>query len=79
MLPFLLELSMNMFEIALSFGSKLLGKIPDYDQKKKSQFFKLQDSYNKEKMNPDRDDDKLLNIKEELAAFLRAFQEEIKS
>lgn len=65
--------------LALSFASKLLDKFPDYDQRKKSKFFDDQKRYNEEirKDYPLRDDDLILNLKEDLVAFMKAFNEEL--
>lgn len=68
---------MGIFEMLLSFGSKLLDQMPDFDQKKKDQFYNLKTQYQKEKASPNRDDDKLLNLKEELETFLEAFHKEL--
>jgi hypothetical protein len=67
----------NMFEVALQFGSKLLDKMPNYDQKKREEFFKLKRDYQREKAHPDRDDDQLLNLKDKLEAFMQAFAKDI--
>ena len=72
---------MNYLLLALNIGNELMKKIPDYDQKKRQQFFnkttQLQDEWNKP--YDKRDDDLILNLRDELSAFLEAFYKEIKS
>ena len=70
---------MDAFTLALTFGGKLLDKIPDYDQTKKNKFFKDSKRYLEEKSKafPLRDDDLILNLKDELTAFMDAFNKEL--
>jgi len=72
---------MNYLLLALNIANEFMKKIPDYDQKKRQQFFnkttQLQDEWNKPYEK--RDDDLILNLREELSTFLEAFYKEIKS
>jgi len=60
------------FGLALSFGEKLLGHLPNYDQKILKKFHKLKKQYiiEKKKAYPQRDDDKILSLKDELGIYL---------
>lgn len=72
---------MDYLLIALNIANEFMKKIPDYDQKKRQQFhsktIQLQDEWNKPYEK--RDDDLILNLREELSSFLEAFYKEIKS
>lgn len=70
---------MEWLTLALAFGSKLMDKLPDYDQKKRADFYKLKSEYFQLLSAPyeERDDDKILYQKEKLAAFMQAFNKEI--
>lgn len=66
-------------ELLLSVTGKLLDKLPDYDQRKKEKFNKLQKEYNEEitKEYPQRDDNKLANLRDEIKIFTSTFIKEI--
>ena len=70
---------MEWVKLALSFATKLMNKTPDYDQKKRKEFYEKKLSYECEKVKsyPERDDDLILNQKSELQSFLMAFDKEI--
>lgn len=70
---------MNYFELLLQIANKAMDKIPDYDQVKKSQWSKLLTAYNEEKVKPypERDDDKLMNLRDSLKDFLTVFNKEL--
>lgn len=59
--------------------SKVMDKLPDYDQKKKEHFHDLNTRLNAErkKQYPDRDDDLIMNLRDDLVSFCLAFNEEI--
>ncbi len=76
---------MNYFELALGFATKLMDKIPNYDPEKKNKWHKLLSAYNTEKVKPyfdeahpenQRDDDKLMNLRDELKDFMTVFNKE---
>lgn len=62
-----------------SVTDKLLDKMPDYDQRKKEKYFKLRTRYNDEfkKDYPSRDDDLILNLRDELLSFIDTFSKEV--
>ena len=65
-------------ELVLSIVDKLLAKTPDYDEKKKKQFYDLKLSYTGElkKTYPERDDDLIMNIRDQLSVWIEAFNNE---
>lgn len=70
---------MSYFELALTFANNLMSHIPDYDQRKRERFFKLKSEYQAEKVKEYhlRDDQRLLNLKDELEIFLQSFSKEV--
>ena len=66
--------------IALKIAHEIMKKMPDYDQKKRSEFYKMTVRLEREwnRPYPERDDDLILNLRSEAMAFLEAFYEEIK-
>jgi len=72
---------MDWIKLALSLGDKLLEKIPNYDQKKRNSYYEKKSLYLSEvsKTYPERDDDLILNLRDDLKAFLEAFNKEIKN
>lgn len=66
-------------DLLLSVTGKLLDKLPDYDQRKKEKFYKLQKEYNEEitKEYPQRDDNKIANLRDEIKLFTSTFIKEI--
>ena len=70
---------MDYFTLALSAIEKLLDHLPNYEQRKRDKFFKLKKEYVEEinKEYYQRDDDKVLNLRDELIVFLESFQKEI--
>lgn len=71
---------MDYFLIALKLASQIMSNIPDYDQRKKEKFFNLSRQLEEEwnRPYPDRDDDLILNLRDELGLFIKSFYEEIK-
>lgn len=63
-------------DLALSFASKLMDKLPDYDQKKKEKFLKARNLYNELKQSGG-DMDVILYLKEDLESMLQVFEREI--
>lgn len=70
---------MEWITLALSLGDQLLKKMPSYDQKKKEDYYEKKTLYTQEraKAYPDRDDDLLLALREDLYNHLEAFKKEI--
>lgn len=70
---------MDWITLALSLGDQILKKIPNYDQKKRNDYYNKKKLYNQEKAKtyPQRDDDLLLSLKEDLFTHLEAFKKEI--
>jgi hypothetical protein len=70
---------MDWITLALSLGDQILKKIPNYDQKKRNDYYNKKKLYNQEKAKtyPLRDDDLLLSLKEDLFTHLEAFKKEI--
>lgn len=68
-----------LLSVSLSIANKLMDKIPNYDQKKRKEFYELNMRYVEEKKRvyPDRDDDLIMNLRDQLTAFLEAFDKEI--
>ena len=64
---------METFTLALSLASKVMDKLPDYDEKKRKEFTKLRDTYNTEiKRSKDtRDHDYIMNLKEQLLPLMQ--------
>lgn len=58
---------------------KFMDKIPDYDQKKRDQFHELKLRFEEEKKRiyPDRDDDLIMNLRDQIIAFAEDFNKEI--
>lgn len=69
-----------LLSVALSITNKLMDKLPDYDQRKKQQFHDLNLRYEQEKKKtyPERDDDLIMNLRDELSSFLSMFDGEVK-
>lgn len=70
---------MEWITLALSLGDQILKKIPNYDQKKRKDYYEKKSLYTQEKAKtyPERDDDLLLALKEDLYNHLEAFKKEI--
>jgi len=68
-----------MIEALAVMATEILKKLPTYDQKKKQVFFDLMKAYACEKVKPvhERDDDLILNMRDEILAFSLAFSKEI--
>lgn len=66
--------------IAMKLAESIMDQIPNYEQRKRNQYFKLKTSLNDAWNAPweRRDDDLILNLQEEMKAFLESFYEEIK-
>lgn len=62
---------MDYFGAALALGNAILDQIPDYDERKRKKYHELSQSYQAEKTKtyPERDDDLLLNLKEEIKSY----------
>jgi len=67
----------KMFELALSITDKLMDKMPNYEQKKRKQFYNLRSRYQEEKNMEDRDDNLLGHYRDQLLIFLDAFDKEL--
>lgn len=67
------------FTTLLTIADKLLDKSPNYSQKKKEDYVKLKRQYNDELKRDysDRDDDLVLNLRDELLSYVQAFAREI--
>lgn len=66
--------------LIISLTTELLSKFPDYDQRKKNQFYVLSKAY-QEELTADyryRDDNKIDILRDDLKAFSRAFLDEIR-
>ncbi len=65
-------------ELVLSIVDKLLAKTPNYDEKKKKQFYDLKLAYvgESKKTYPERDDDLLMNLRDQLSVWIEAFDKE---
>ena len=70
---------MEWITLALSLGDQILKKLPNYDQKKRKDYYEKKSLYTQEKAKtyPERDDDLLLALKEDLYNHLEAFKKEI--
>lgn len=70
---------MNYLLIALNLANKVMDKLPDYDQRKKQDFVEKKTKLSEEWAKPytKRDDDLILNLQDELSAFLIAFHDEV--
>lgn len=70
---------MDWLGLALNIVSGVLDKMPDYDQRKRKQYYKLLRKYNDEisKDYPQRDDNLVVTYSSELHDFLQAFSKEI--
>lgn len=66
--------------LAMKLAEQVMDQIPNYDQRKKKQYFNLKQSLDAAWNAPweQRDDDLILNLQEEMKTFLEAFYEEIK-
>lgn len=64
---------------AISLVDKVIARTPEYPQKKKEEWVTLKNRYNTEKSKtyPERDDDLLMNLKEQVTVFISAFSEEV--
>jgi len=69
----------EIIQLALSITDKLMDKIPNYEQRKREQFHKLRDKYEKEivKNYPDRDDTRIDDYRDNLLRFLQDFNKEV--
>ena len=56
-----------------------MDKTPNYPQKKKEEYFELKNSLEDEtkKEYPDRDDDRIMNLRDEFILFAETFAKEI--
>lgn len=66
--------------LAMKLAEKIMDKLPDYDQRKKEQFYKLKTKLNNAWNSPyeTRDDDLILNLQDQMKIFLESFYEEIR-
>jgi len=64
----------------ITIATKLLDKTPNYSQKKREQWHDLQQRYSEElkKLYPERDDDLVMNLREQIILFASTFDQEIK-
>lgn len=72
---------MNTFDLLLGITHEYLKRQPDYNQKKKERFYKLESEYQKEnrKRYPHRDDERVVILRDELQLFLKVFYSEIRA
>ena len=63
--------------LLLSIFDKVLDKTPDFDQKKKNQYFKLKKEYEDEKKSINRDDNRVDNLRDKLLLFVETYSKEI--
>lgn len=66
-----------MVDTALNVIEKLLDKLPDFDQRKKSEYFKLKHAYLQEKTREDRIDNHLEHYAGNLSLFLEVWHKEL--
>lgn len=71
---------MDWVTLALTFGSKLLDVIPNRDELKQARLKKLINQYKAEttKKISERDDDRILNLREEIYTFLETIAKDDK-
>lgn len=72
---------MGYLEYALVFANHLMEHIPSYDQRKRNKFYKMKTQFMAERAKEyhERDDDLIMNLREQLIVFLEAFYKEIKN
>lgn len=65
---------------SLGIAGEILKKNPDYPQTLKEKHNQLQNDYENElkKKYQDRDDDKIMNLREEISNFMEDFHSELK-
>lgn len=65
--------------LALSIVDQVMGMLPNYEQKKRKEFYKLKRKYEEELVKDfsERDHDLILTYQSELRDFLKAFQKEL--
>lgn len=61
-----------------AFG-KALDKLPNYDQKKRKEYYELRLAYLQELQKEKRDLDLFMNLRDQLKAFLEAFEIDIEA
>lgn len=68
-------------ELVLSIVDKLLSKTPNYDQKKAKEFYELKLSYVGElkKTYPERDDDLIMNLRDQLGVWIESFDKDMET
>lgn len=71
---------MDYLLLAMNITQAILEKMPDYDQRKKQDFYEKKSNLEAEWKKPinERDDDLILNLREDVTLFLNTFYEEIK-
>lgn len=71
---------MNYLLLAMKLAEHTMSQIPNYEQRKKKEYFKLKNNLNDSWNAPyeTRDDDLILNLQDKMSIFLEAFYEEIK-
>lgn len=58
----------------LSAFGKVLDKLPNYDQKKRKEYYELALAYEQEMKKDNRDLDLAMNLRDQLKTFLKAFE-----
>jgi hypothetical protein len=72
-------LALELTTATMEFGTEILKKMPDFDQKKKLQYHKLLKAY-KSEIKKDygvRDDDLIMNLRDQLKDFVTVFVKEL--
>lgn len=66
-------------KLILSITDKLLAKTPDYDQKKAQEYNDLKLAYKAEltKTYPERDDDLIMNLRDQLTTWIESFNKDL--
>lgn len=66
--------------LAMKLAEGFMDQIPNYDQRKKKEYYNLKNRLNDSWNAPweKRDDDLILNLQEKMKVFLESFYEEIK-
>ena len=68
---------MDWVTISLSLVDQILKKTPDYDERKRKEYYKLKKDYYNEKSSKDRDDNNVSVYRDELRLFTEVFIKEI--
>lgn len=71
---------LNTLLAVFSIVDKTMDMLPNYDQRKREKYHDLKKDYLEEinKVYPERDDDRILNIRDKLQLFLEDFSKEIR-